>query len=60
MNYACNPEESYKSSYKHEHFKRAYVGACQVALGKYNADNQEDGKLHQLKDLKSGDIVYEF
>jgi hypothetical protein len=51
------PEETYKTGNEQEHFPGTDFSPGKTFCKK-NADNQEDSKLHQLKQLQSRDIVY--
>jgi hypothetical protein len=52
------PEETYQTGNEQEHFPGTDLSPGKMAFCKNNADNQEDSKLQQLKQLQSRDIVY--
>ncbi len=52
------PEEGQKPCNEHEHLPSSDISTGKMAFGKYYADNKEDNRFHQLKELKSRYVIY--
>jgi len=52
LNDTGHPEETYQACYEKEHFPRTYFGTCQMAFCENNADDEKNGKPHQLEKLQ--------
>jgi hypothetical protein len=63
LNYTRDPEKCQEPADKHKHFPLSDIGSAKVGnlvLRKNNADNEEYNRLHHLKKLQPGNIVYYF
>ena len=60
LNNSCYPEKAYKTGDEKKHFPCTYLGTGKVALCKDNTDDKENGELHQLEELESRNVVYQF
>jgi hypothetical protein len=59
LNDTCDPESAQHTGNKKEHFPFSDFGAGEMAFCEYYADDKEDGKSHQLVNLKAGNVIDE-